>query len=234
MLEALGLPLPLDERAAGDCLAATGFTFLFAPHYHPAMKEVAPVRRELGVRTVFNLLGPLDQPGRAALRPDRRVQRARRPSSWPSRSPACRSSACSWSTARRAGTRRRRSGRSSSSMCGRAACRESCAIRATSAWRAARPRTSRAAARPENAAALRAVFEGRDRGPHRDALALNAALALEVTGAVVSPVQWRRSRARRDRPWRRRAAARAAGRSAQFGTMPGMKHWTFFTQTANR
>ena len=39
LLESLGLPLPLDERAAGACLAATGFTFLFAPHYHPAMKE---------------------------------------------------------------------------------------------------------------------------------------------------------------------------------------------------
>jgi hypothetical protein len=62
LLEALGLPLPLDERAAGECLAETGFTFLFAPHYHPAMKEVAPVRRALGVRTVFNLLGPLTNP----------------------------------------------------------------------------------------------------------------------------------------------------------------------------
>ena len=62
LLEALGVPMPLDEKAAGDCLAATGFTFLFAPHYHPAMKEVAPVRRALGVRTVFNLLGPLTNP----------------------------------------------------------------------------------------------------------------------------------------------------------------------------
>ncbi len=62
LLEALGLPLPLDEKSAGDCLAATGFTFLFAPHYHPAMKQVAPVRKALGVRTVFNLLGPLTNP----------------------------------------------------------------------------------------------------------------------------------------------------------------------------
>jgi anthranilate phosphoribosyltransferase len=62
LLEALGLPLPLDERAAGECLTSTGFTFLFAPHYHPAMKEVAPVRRALAVRTVFNLLGPLTNP----------------------------------------------------------------------------------------------------------------------------------------------------------------------------
>src|SRR5512139_1468374 len=62
LLEALGLPQPLDEKRAGECLAATCFTFLFAPHYHPAMKEVAPVRRALGVRTVFNLLGPLTNP----------------------------------------------------------------------------------------------------------------------------------------------------------------------------
>ena len=62
VLEAIGLDLPLDEDAAGRCLQATGFTFLFAPHYHPAMRAVAPVRAALGVRTVFNLLGPLTNP----------------------------------------------------------------------------------------------------------------------------------------------------------------------------
>src|SRR6201996_1176107 len=44
VLEALGLIIPLDEKQAAGCLAASGFTFLFAPHYHPAMKTVAPVR----------------------------------------------------------------------------------------------------------------------------------------------------------------------------------------------
>jgi len=62
VLEALGLTVPLDEDAAGRCLRHTGFTFLFAPYYHPAMKTIAPVRRSLGVRTVFNLLGPLTNP----------------------------------------------------------------------------------------------------------------------------------------------------------------------------
>jgi len=62
VLEALGLKLPLDESQAGACLAATGFTFLYAPYYHPAMKSVAPVRAALGVRTVFNILGPLSNP----------------------------------------------------------------------------------------------------------------------------------------------------------------------------
>jgi len=62
VLEGLGLTLPLDENRAGDCLEKTGFTFLFAPYYHPAMKAVVPVRAAMGVRTVFNILGPLTNP----------------------------------------------------------------------------------------------------------------------------------------------------------------------------
>src|SRR5262245_51758281 len=62
LLAALGLKIPLDETAAGQCLDECGFTFLFAPHYHPALKTLAPVRTALGVRTVFNLLGPLANP----------------------------------------------------------------------------------------------------------------------------------------------------------------------------
>jgi anthranilate phosphoribosyltransferase len=62
VLESLGMSLPLDEQAAIDCLAATNFTFLFAPAYHPAMKSIMPVRGALGVRTVFNMLGPLTNP----------------------------------------------------------------------------------------------------------------------------------------------------------------------------
>ena len=62
VLEALGLPLPLDEEAAGRCFAELGFTFLFAPYYHAATKSIAPVRAALGVRTVFNVLGPLSNP----------------------------------------------------------------------------------------------------------------------------------------------------------------------------
>jgi anthranilate phosphoribosyltransferase len=62
VVRALGLTLPLDEKQAGACLAATNFTFFFAPHYHPAMKAIMPVRQALGVRTVFNILGPLLNP----------------------------------------------------------------------------------------------------------------------------------------------------------------------------
>jgi anthranilate phosphoribosyltransferase len=67
VLEALGLPIPLDGAAASACLAATGFTFLFAPHYHPATRAIAPVRQALGVRTVFNILGPLVNPAQPPL-----------------------------------------------------------------------------------------------------------------------------------------------------------------------
>jgi len=62
MLESLGMPLPLHEKEAIECLAATNFTFLFAPAYHPAMKAVVPIRGALAVRTVFNILGPLTNP----------------------------------------------------------------------------------------------------------------------------------------------------------------------------
>ncbi len=62
MLEHLGVPLPLHEKDAVDSLQATSFTFLFAPAYHPAMTAVMPVRGAMGVRTVFNILGPLTNP----------------------------------------------------------------------------------------------------------------------------------------------------------------------------
>ncbi len=62
VLERLGMPMPLDADAALDALEALHFTFLFAPAFHPAMKAIMPVRNALGVRTVFNLLGPLTNP----------------------------------------------------------------------------------------------------------------------------------------------------------------------------
>lgn len=62
VLEALGIALPTTDAAAAALFAKTGFTFLFAPRHHPALARVMPVRRALGVRTVFNLLGPLVSP----------------------------------------------------------------------------------------------------------------------------------------------------------------------------
>jgi anthranilate phosphoribosyltransferase len=62
VLEALGINIDLDSADAARVLAASGITFLFAPTYHPAMRHVAPVRRELGVPTIMNMLGPLANP----------------------------------------------------------------------------------------------------------------------------------------------------------------------------
>jgi len=65
VLEALGVPLGLSPKAIAQCIADTGIGFMFAPNHHPAMKNVAPVRKELGVRTIFNILGPLTNPADA-------------------------------------------------------------------------------------------------------------------------------------------------------------------------
>lgn len=62
VLEGLGIRLPRGPRQAEALLDQTGWTFLFAPHFHPAMKAVMPVRRGMGVRTIFNMLGPLTNP----------------------------------------------------------------------------------------------------------------------------------------------------------------------------
>ena len=185
LLEALGLPLPLDERSAGDCLASTGFTFLFAPHYHPAMKEVAPVRRALGIRTVFNLLGPLTNPAEppfgliGAYSSEAAKLMAETLAGMPIQRVFVIHGEPGWDEATPVGPfelydvqpgRVERTVRDASRL-GLARC------------------TARELAGGDanhNAAGLRAVFEGRDRGPHRDAIVLNAALALEVSGAVSS------------------------------------------------
>ena len=65
VLEALGVPIALEPDLAVECLRETGFMFLFAPHYHPAMKLVGPLRKALGFRTIFNLVGPLTNPAGA-------------------------------------------------------------------------------------------------------------------------------------------------------------------------
>ncbi|MGQ0530420.1 MAG: anthranilate phosphoribosyltransferase [Panacagrimonas sp.] len=65
VLEALGAVITLSPQQVGRCIAEHGFGFMFAPTHHPAMKAVAPVRREMGVRTIFNILGPLTNPAGA-------------------------------------------------------------------------------------------------------------------------------------------------------------------------
>ena len=65
VLEAFGVPLTLTPKAIAQSIADIGIGFMFAPNHHPAMKNVAPVRKELGVRTIFNILGPLTNPADA-------------------------------------------------------------------------------------------------------------------------------------------------------------------------
>ena len=185
LLEALGLPLPLDEQGAGDCLAATGFTFLFAPHYHPAMKEVAPVRRALGVRTVFNLLGPLTNPAEppfgliGAYSTDAARLMADTLAGMPVQRVFVIHGEPGWDEATPVGPFELydvRPGRVTREVrdpldLGMGRCT---------------PGELAGGDAEHNALGLRAVFAGRDRGPHRDAVVLNAALALEVSGAVPS------------------------------------------------
>ena len=64
-MEALGISLALNPAQIAQCIEQTGIGFMFAPNHHPAMKNVAPVRKELGVRTIFNILGPLTNPAGA-------------------------------------------------------------------------------------------------------------------------------------------------------------------------
>jgi len=64
-LEALGAHIELSPGQVAECIAQTGIGFMYAPLHHPAMKVVAPVRREMGVRTLFNILGPLTNPAGA-------------------------------------------------------------------------------------------------------------------------------------------------------------------------
>lgn len=188
VLEQLGLHLPLDETTAGACLAATGFTFLFAPHYHPAMKAVAPVRAALGVRTVFNIMGPLTNPAappfavigafdlptailmaKAILRSG--IERAfvvHSLNGWDEPTPIG-----PFTIFDVHGGQVARSERAPADY-GLAVCR---------------PEALAGDDAVHNAAAIRAVLRGEDRGAHRDALLLGASLALEVTGLVAAPQQ---------------------------------------------
>jgi anthranilate phosphoribosyltransferase len=65
VLEALGAVIDLPPAQVAQCMEEVGIGFMFAPNHHPAMKVVAPVRKEMGVRTLFNILGPLTNPADA-------------------------------------------------------------------------------------------------------------------------------------------------------------------------
>jgi len=185
VLAALGLPIPLDEQQAAYALEHLGFTFLFAPHYHPAMKNIGPVRGALGVRTVFNILGPLANPAQPAFHvigaySEAMAERmAQTLAGMPGKRAFVIHGAPGWDEATPVGpflcfvvepgtvTRTVRDPRDAGI--------ERCDIAALTGGEAA-----------ENAARLRAALAGEDTAAHRDALALGAGLALEVTGAAAS------------------------------------------------
>jgi anthranilate phosphoribosyltransferase len=185
-LEVLGLKLPLDEDRAGACLAATGFTFLFAPHYHPAAKAIAPVRAALGVRTVFNLLGPLTNPAAPpfalvgafslsaaelmadafAGMPIERVMVIHGEPGWDEATPVGPFHVFDVQPGKVTRSQR------DASTYGIASCK---------------PQDLAGGDATYNAARLRAVLEGREHGAHRDAIVLETALVLELTGTESEP-----------------------------------------------
>jgi anthranilate phosphoribosyltransferase len=186
-LEQLGLKLPLDEQAAGKCLDACGFTFLFAPYYHAATKAVAPIRQALGVRTVFNILGPLCNPAEPPFHligafnvetarlmaetlaglPIERAYVVHGEPGWDEATP-CGSFEC-FDVRPGVVTQRKRD----PSEFGVPRCT---------------PEELKGGDAVYNAQQLRAVFEGREHGAHRHAILLNAALVLELTGRADSPL----------------------------------------------
>jgi len=182
VLEALGLPIPLDEKEAGQSLESLGFTFLFAPHYHPAMKNIGPVRGALGVRTVFNILGPLANPAEprfnviGAFSEEMAEVMARTLSGMGAERSFVIHGAPGWDEA---------------TPVGPFLCFD---VRPGMVQRSVRDPADLGLARcsadellggeaTENADRLVAALGGEDTQAHRDALTLGAALALEVTGA---------------------------------------------------
>ena len=187
MLECLGMPLPLYEKPAVACLEDTGFTFLFAPAYHPAMKAVVPIRGALSVRTVFNVLGPLTNPAAppfqliGAYSKDAAKLMADTLAGMPLERAFVVYGVPGWDEATPAGdfvlydvrpgsvTETTRS----PSDYGVAVCS---------------PEALEGGDAEHNARELVRVFTGEDKGAHRDALLMGTSLVLEVQGIAMDPV----------------------------------------------
>jgi len=186
VLEALGLAIPPDAPAALACLEATGFTFLFAPHYHPATRAIAPIRAALGVRTVFNILGPLVNPAQPPLHlvGAFSVEVARLIADTFQGLPMERAfvvhGALGWDEPTPAGPFTLFDVRPG---------RVEMQVRAPSQYGLAPCSASDLAGgdAAHNARALAAVLYGEDRGAHRDCLLLGTALALELAGETRAP-----------------------------------------------
>lgn len=180
ILEAIGLPIPLDEEKSAQMFEETGFTFLFAPYFHPAMGAVVPIRQALGVRTVFNMLGPLTNPGA----PGYAVIGA-----WSYEAARLMADSLAGSEMERAFVCHGLNGWDEPTPVGpfylfevaSASVRETVLDPADFGFGRCDPDALLGGTPDENADALRSVFAG-ETGPHRDALILGAALAVQVSG----------------------------------------------------
>ena len=181
LLECLGMPMPLDEQQSIDCLDALNFTFLFAPAYHPAMKPNMPVRSALGVRTVFNLLGPLTNPAAppyqliGAFSPEAAKLMADTLAGMPIERAFVVHGEPGWDEASPAGDFVLYDVRQGSVKESRRSPEDYGVQRCA-------PEALRGADAAHNAAELARVLVGEDRGAHRDALIMGTSLVLEVVG----------------------------------------------------
>ncbi|MEM8981540.1 MAG: anthranilate phosphoribosyltransferase [Pseudomonadota bacterium] len=186
VLEALGLTLPLPPPDAARCLTETGFTFFFAPAFHPAMKAIAPIRAAMGVRTVFNLLGPLTNPAAppynviGAFSPNVARLMADSLAGLPAKRSFVIHGEPGWDEATPVG---------SFLLLDVAGGKVTERERTPEDYGIARcaPEHLAGGDATINAAALQRVLNGEDYGPHRDALLMATSLALEVAGRVDSP-----------------------------------------------
>jgi anthranilate phosphoribosyltransferase len=183
VLECLGMTLPLDEDAASRCLVETGFSFLFAPYYHPAMKSLAAVRGAMGVRTVFNILGPLTNPAFppfgliGAFSPEMAELMANSLAGAGIQRMFVVHGDPGWDEATPVGP---------FLLFDVTPDQVKRTVRDPLEWGVPRcePQSLKGGDATFNAERIRAVFEGREAGAHRDALVLGAALVLELTGRV--------------------------------------------------
>jgi len=187
MLECLGMPLPLHEKAAVDCLNTTNFTFLFAPAYHPAMKAVVPIRGALSVRTVFNVLGPLTNPAAppfqliGAYSKDAAKLMADTLAGMPMERAFVVHGEPGWDEATPAGEFWLYDVRPGS-------VKETTRSPEDYGVKRCRPADLEGGDAEHNARELVRVFTGEDKGAHRDALLMGVSLVLEVQGAAKNAV----------------------------------------------
>ena len=186
MLECLGMPLPLEAPAAIDCLEALNFTFLFAPAYHPAMKSIMPVRGAMGVRTVFNMLGPLTNP---AAPPYQLI------GAWSPDAARLMAGALAGMPIERAFVVHGEPGWDEATPVGEFLLFDVVPGKVTETERAPEdygldrcsPEDLAGGDAEHNAEELTRVFLGKDKGAHRDALLMGASLVLEVANLAQDP-----------------------------------------------